>query len=57
VNLRASAAGGGGRAVVQAQHQSLLLGVGLKVAHEYPVDTPDGTLIELVLPLRNDLVE
>jgi hypothetical protein len=57
MNLRASAAGGGGRAVVQSQHQSLLLGVGLNVAHEYPVDAPDDTLVELALPLRYDLFE
>ena len=52
IEARASVAGGGGRFVVQTPHDELLLGLGLSLNREIPVDEPQTNNVELVLPMR-----
>lgn len=52
INLRSSLAGGGGRFVVQNPNNELLLGVGLNVNREVPVEGASTDNAELMLPLR-----
>ena len=54
IDLRASVAGGGGRFVVQTPHDELLLGVGLNLNREVPVEKPSTDNVELMIPLRYD---
>ncbi len=54
IDLRASIAGGGGRFLVQTPHSELLLGVGLNLNREVPVEEPPSDNVELMIPLRYD---
>ena len=54
IDARASVAGGAGRFLVQTPHSELLLGVGVNLNREVPVDGPQTNNVELVIPLRYD---